>query len=64
MGEGTIYGEWKWISWGTDEEVPHSVTCIVDELYEEEKIINIGASIIVDRENLKKIIYHLVIFGI
>ena len=40
----------------TDEEVPHSVTCIVDELYEEEKIINIGASIIVDRENLKKII--------
>ena len=40
----------------TDEEVPHSVTCIVDELYEEEKIRNIGASIIVDRENLKKII--------
>jgi GTP-binding protein Era len=40
----------------TDEEVPHSVTCIVDELYEEEKVINIGASIIVDRENLKKII--------
>lgn len=40
----------------TDEEVPHSVTCVVDELYEEEKIINIGASIIVDRENLKKII--------
>lgn len=40
----------------TDEEVPHSVTCIVGELYEEEKIINIGASIIVDRENLKKII--------
>ena len=22
MGEGTIYGEWKWISWGADEEVP------------------------------------------
>lgn len=40
----------------TDEEVPHSVTCVVDELYEKEKIINIGASIIVDRENLKKII--------
>ncbi len=40
----------------TDEEVPHSVTCIVGELYEEEKKINIGASIIVDRENLKKII--------
>lgn len=40
----------------TDEEVPHSVACVVEELYEEEKIINIGASIIVDRENLKKII--------
>ena len=40
----------------TDEEVPHSVTCVVEELYEEEKIINISASIIVDRENLKKII--------
>ena len=40
----------------TDEEVPHAVTCIVDDLYQEEKIINIGASIIVDRENLKKII--------
>ena len=40
----------------TDEEVPHSVTCVVEELYEEEKIMNIGASIIVDRENLRKII--------
>lgn len=40
----------------TKEEVPHSVTCIVDELYEENDIINIGASIIVDRESLKKII--------
>ncbi len=40
----------------TEEEVPHSVTCIVEELSEEDKIINIGASIIVDRENLKKII--------
>lgn len=40
----------------TEEEVPHSTACIVEELYEEDKIINIGASIIVDRENLKKII--------
>lgn len=40
----------------TKEEVPHSVTCIVEELYEENDIINIGASIIVDRESLKKII--------
>ena len=40
----------------TEEEVPHSVTCIVEELYEENDILNIGATIIVDRENLKKII--------
>jgi len=40
----------------TEEEVPHSVTCLVEELYEENNILNIGATIIVDRENLKKII--------
>lgn len=40
----------------TEEEVPHSVTCLVEELYEENDIINIGATIIVDRESLKKII--------
>lgn len=40
----------------TDEEVPHSVTCIIDALDEEDDIMNINVSIIVDRENLKKII--------
>ncbi|MBQ8192839.1 MAG: GTPase Era [Bacilli bacterium] len=40
----------------TEEEVPHSVTCLVEELYVENEIMNIGATIIVDRENLKKII--------
>ena len=40
----------------TDEEVPHSVTCIVEELSEDNKMMTIGATIIVDRENLKKII--------
>lgn len=40
----------------TEEEIPHSVTCIVEELSEDDNIISIGASIIVDRENLKKII--------
>ena len=40
----------------TEEEVPHSVTCIVESLEEDEDILNIGATIIVDRENLKKII--------
>lgn len=40
----------------TEEEVPHAITCIVENIEEEEKILNIGASIVVDRENLKKII--------
>ena len=40
----------------TDEEVPHSVTCVLDDISEENDILYINASIIVDRENLKKII--------
>ena len=40
----------------TEEEVPHSVTCIVESLEEDDDILNIGATIVVDRENLKKII--------
>lgn len=40
----------------TEEEVPHSVTCIVEDVTEEENILNISATIVVDRENLKKII--------
>lgn len=40
----------------TEEEVPHSVTCLVEAITEEENILNISATIIVDRENLKKII--------
>lgn len=40
----------------TEEEVPHSVTCMVESLEEDEDILNIGATIVVDRENLKKII--------
>lgn len=40
----------------TREEVPHSVTCITEEVTEDKYNISIGASIIVDRENLKKII--------
>lgn len=40
----------------TNDEVPHSVTCITT-LYEEKKdIININVDIIVDRDSLKKII--------
>ena len=40
----------------THKEVPHSVTCIVEHLEEDKKSASIGASIIVDRENLKKIL--------
>lgn len=40
----------------TEDEVPHSVTCYLEEFNEEENIINIGVLIIVDRDNLKKII--------
>ncbi len=40
----------------TDEEVPHSVTCLVETYNEEENIANIGVLVIVDRDNLKKII--------
>ena len=40
----------------TEEEVPHSVTCVVDDINYDDNILNICASIVVDRENLKKII--------
>ena len=40
----------------TEEEVPHSVTVIVDNIEEDDDILSVNASIVVDRENLKKII--------
>ena len=40
----------------TKEEVPHSVTCTIDDISEDKNTISIAASIIVDRENLKKIL--------
>ena len=40
----------------TKEEVPHSVTCVIEDISEDNKIISITASIVVDRENLKKIL--------
>ena len=40
----------------TREEVPHSVTCTVDDISEDKNNVSIMASIIVDRENLKKIL--------
>ena len=40
----------------TKEEVPHSVTCVIEDIAEDKKSVSIAASIIVDRENLKKIL--------
>lgn len=40
----------------TKEEVPHSVTCIIEDISEDKYTVSVGASIIVDRENLKKIL--------
>ena len=40
----------------TKDEVPHTVTCLVESFEENDKYIDIGVLIIVDRENLKKII--------
>ncbi len=38
------------------EEVPHSVTCYTEYYHEEENLVHIRVLIVVDRENLKKII--------
>ncbi len=40
----------------TDEEVPHAVMCAVEKIEEKENIIEINVLIVVDRDNLKKII--------
>lgn len=40
----------------TNQEVPHAITCLVEHMEEKKDIIGISALIIVDRENLKKII--------
>lgn len=40
----------------TEEEVPHSVTCVVEKMEFSKKSVNIIASIIVDRDSLKRII--------
>ncbi len=40
----------------TEEEVPHSVTCVTEKIEYTKKIVNINGLIIVDRENLKGII--------
>lgn len=40
----------------TDDEIPHSVTCITTKFEEKKDIININVDIIVDRDSIKRII--------
>lgn len=40
----------------THDEIPHTVTCVIDSLEENDKLISAGVTIVVDRENLKKIL--------
>jgi len=40
----------------TREEIPHAVTCYVENYEEEENVVNIQVLIVVDRDNLKKIL--------
>ena len=40
----------------THDEIPHTITCIMDEYEEDENLISASVTIIVDRDNLKKIL--------
>ena len=40
----------------TEEEVPHSITCIVEDIKQNKDLLSINVLIVLDRENLKKII--------
>ena len=40
----------------THDEIPHTVTCFVENFEEDDKIVHIQILIVVDRENIKKII--------
>ena len=40
----------------TEEEIPHSVTCITSLFEEKKNIVNISVDVIVDRDSIKKII--------
>ena len=40
----------------THDEIPHTITCYVEDYKEEEKIVHIQVLIVVERENIKKMI--------
>jgi GTP-binding protein Era len=40
----------------TEQEIPHSITCVTSKFEEKKDIINITVDIIVDRDPIKKIV--------
>lgn len=40
----------------TEDEIPHSITCYTTSYEEKKDIVNISVDIIVDRDNIKRII--------
>ena len=40
----------------THDEIPHTITCVLDTLDEDDKLLSAGVTIVVDRDNLKKIL--------
>ena len=40
----------------THDEIPHTVTCILDSLEDDDNLLSAGVTIVVDRDNLKKIL--------
>lgn len=40
----------------THDEIPHTVTCILDEMEEDDRLLSASVTIVVDRDNLKKIL--------
>ncbi|MDD3048442.1 MAG: GTPase Era [Bacilli bacterium] len=40
----------------TNDEIPHTITCVVEKIEEKKDIININVMIVIERENIKKII--------
>ena len=44
------------VLWKTNKEVPYTITCVLEELEEDKNLLKAKVNIIVDRENLKKII--------
>ena len=40
----------------THDEIPHTVTCYVENYEEDDKVVHIQVLIVVDRDNIKKII--------